>query len=148
MINLRLAWAQAHEIHGTPWEAMCLTKGLDPSSATADDVLGPVSRTGLWDATGNRVLEYRDETDIIETLVEPEVVVYDDPRKFVEEVTEIAGLTRGESRLVYAIVDGAPIPDGKDYTAPLAKRFRTTPAAIRKRWSNAKRKLRDTWAAE
>jgi hypothetical protein len=148
MIHLRLAWVLAHEIHGTPWEEVCLTKGLDPSSATADDVLGPMSTRMTHDG-GKPVLPVDDErvTSIVDEM-EAEPVVDVDPRQFVREVTEIAGLTRQERRVVSAIVDGSPIPDGKQYTGPLARRLGSTPDAVKKTWSRAKRKLRDNWSAE
>jgi len=146
MINLRVAWVLAHEIHGTPWEAVCLKKGLDPSSATADDVLGRM-RDDMWDAAGKRVLTYGDDHVFDELEAEP-VTPIDDSREFMAEVTEVAGLTKQERRVVLAIVDGSPIPDGKNYTGPLAKRLGTTQGAAQRTWSRAKRKLRDNWSAE
>jgi hypothetical protein len=146
MINLRAAWVLAHEIHGTPWEKVCLKKGLNPSSASADDVLGRM-RDDMWDASGKRVLTYGDDHVFDELEAEP-VTPVDDPRKFMAEVTEVAGLTKQERRVVSAIVDGSPIPDGKDYTGPLARRLNTTPNALRVAWNSAKRKLRDNWSAE
>lgn len=148
MINLRVAWALAHEIHGTPWETECLGKGLDPSSATADDVLGPMNVRMTYGG-GKQVLPYDDDR-LAETLEELEAdePVTDDPRRFVTEVTEVAGLTKTEKRVVSAIVDGSPIPDGKDYTGPLSKRLNMSGTLLRKHWSNAKKKLRDNWAAE
>lgn len=149
MINLRLAWALAHEIHGTPWEVVCLAKGLDPSAATADDVLGPMS-TRITHNGGKPVLPLDDDrvSELLAELeAEPETVSQN-PRAFVTEVTEIAGLTKTEKRVVSAIVDGSPIPDGKQYAGTLAKRLNMGTALVWKHWSNAKRKLRDTWAAE
>jgi DNA-binding CsgD family transcriptional regulator len=149
MINLRVAWVLAHEIHGTAWEALCLSKGLDPSSATADDVLGPMS-TRITHSGGKPVLPLDDDrvSDLLAELeAEPEIV-HQGSRAFMAEVTQIAGLTKQESRVALAIVDGSPIPDGKDYTKPLAKRLNTTPKGIRNAWERAKKKLRDTWAAE
>jgi len=146
MINLRVAWVLAHEIHGTPWEGACLKKGLDPSSATADDILGRM-RDDMWDASGKRVLTYGDDHVFDELEAEP-VTPVDDSREFVTEVTEIAGLTKQERRVVSAIVDGSPIPDGKNYTGPLARHLNTTPKGVRNAWERAKRKLRDNWSAE
>jgi len=149
MINLRVAWVLAHEIHGTDWEAACLKKGLDPSSATADDVLGRM-RDDMWDAAGKRVLAYDDDqyAEILEELEAEPVTATQDPKAFVAEVTEIAGLTKLERRVVGAIVDGSPIPDGKNYTEPLARRLNTTPNTLRVTWTKVKKKLRDNWAAE
>lgn len=149
MINLRVAWVLAHEIHGTDWEAACLKKGLDPSSATADDVLGPMS-TRLTYGGGKPVLPFDDDrlAEALEEMEADEPTPDHDPRAFVTEVTEIAGLTKTEKRVVGAIVDGSPIPDGKQYTGPLAKRLNMTPGAAQRAWSRAKKKLRDNWAAE
>lgn len=148
MINLRVAWILAHEIHGTPWESECLRKNLDPASATADDVLGPMNVRMTYGG-GKQVLPYDDDllADVLEEL-EAEEPITIDPRRFVAEVTEIACLTKAEKRVVSAIVDGSPIPDGKQYTGPLAKRLNTTTGAVQRTWSRAKKKLRDTWAAE
>lgn len=147
MINLRVAEVLAHEIHGTEWEATCLRKGLDPSSATADDVLGPLSMRMTYGG-GKPVLPYDDER-LAEALEELEAEpVVPDPRAFVAEVTEIAGLARQERRVVGAIVDGSPIPDGKRYTDTLALRLKMTEKAVREAWRRAKKKLRDNWAAE
>jgi DNA-binding CsgD family transcriptional regulator len=149
MINQRVAEVLAYEIHGTAWEAACLKKGLDPSSATADDVLGPMS-VRLTYGGGKPVLPYDDErlAEVLEEL-EAEPVVPDlDPKAFVAEVTEIAGLTKTERRVVGAIVDGSPIPDGKQYAGILGKRLNMGVALVWKHWSNAKRKLRDNWAAQ
>lgn len=147
MIHLRLAWILAYEILGTRWEAVCLTKGLDPSSATADDVLGPM-RDDIWDGSGKRVL-YLDDDRLGEVLDEMEApATTQDPKAFVVEITQIAGLTRQETRVVRAIVNGSPIPDGKNYTEPLARQLNTTPKGVRNAWSRAKQKLRDNWAAE
>lgn len=149
MINLRVAEVLAHEIHGTAWEAACLSKGLDPAGATADDVLGPMS-TRLTYGGGRPVLPYDDDR-LAEALAEmeaDEVMPDQDPKAFVAEVTEIAGLTKTEKRVVSAIVDGAPIPDGKQYAGVLAKRLNMGVALVWKHWSNAKKKLRDKWAAE
>jgi hypothetical protein len=149
MINLRVAWVLAHEIHGTAWEAECLRKGLDPSSATADDVLGPMS-TRITHSGGKPVLPLDDDrvSDLLAELeAEPEITHQSSPA-FVTEVTEIAGLTKTEKRVVSAIVDGSPIPDGKQYAGTLGKRLNMGTALVWKHWSNAKRKLRDTWAAE
>lgn len=149
MINLRLAEILAHEIHGTGWEAACLGKGLNPSIATADDVLGPM-RGDMWDAGGKRVLGYDDDIfrDLLDELEAEPVLLAQDPKAFVNEVAEITGLTKTEKRVVYAIVDGSPIPDGKDYTGPLAKRLSMNGTLLRKHWSNAKKKIRDNWAAQ
>ena len=149
MINLRVAWVLAHEIHGTEWETACLKKGLDPSSATADDVLGPMS-TRITHGGGKQVLPFDDDrlAEVLEELEADEPIPSHDPRAFVTEVTEIAGLTKTEKRVVNAIVDGSPIPDGKQYTAPLAKRLSMTPGAAQRAWSRAKKKLRDNWVAE
>lgn len=149
MINLRVAEVLAHEIHGTAWEAACLGKGLDPSSATADDVLGPMN-VRLTYGGGKQVLPYDDDrlAGVLEEL-EAEPVVPDlGPKAFVAEVTEVAGLTRQERRVVGAIVDGSPIPDGKRYTEILALRLKISTNAVRLNWSRAKRKLRDNWAAQ
>ena len=149
MINLRVAEVLAHEINGTAWEAACLAKHLDPSSATADDLLGPVT-TRMTYGGGKPVLPYDDArlAEALDELEADDVVPGQDPKTFVTEVTEIAGLTKQERRVVYAIVDGSPIPDGKNYTAPLAKRLNTTPKAVRNAWEKARKKLRDNWAAE
>lgn len=146
MINLRLAWVLAHEIHGTRWEAECLRKGLNPSIATADQVLGRM-HGDMWDAAGKRVLTYGD-TDFFDDLEAEPAVTIEDAREFMGQVTEIAGLTKTQKRVVSAIVDGSPIPDGKQYAGTLAKRLNMGTALVWKHWSNAKRKLRDTWAAE
>jgi hypothetical protein len=149
MINLRVAWVLAHEIRGTGWEAACLNKGLDPASATADDVLGPMSMRMTYGG-GKPVLPYDDDrlASSLEDLEAEEIKVAEDPKAFVAEITEIAGLTKTEKRVVGAIVDGSPIPDGKQYTGPLAKRLSMTPGAAQRTWSRAKKKLRDNWAAE
>lgn len=149
MINLRTAWVLAHEIHGTGWEAACLGKGLDPSSAAADDVLGPMSIRMTYGG-GKPVLPYDDDrlAEVLEELEQDEPIPNTDPKAFVAEVTEIAGLTKTEKRVVGAIVDGSPIPDGKDYTGPLSRRLSMSGTLLRKHWSNAKKKLRDNWAAE
>lgn len=149
MIDLRVAEVLAYEIHGTAWEAACLRKGLDPSEATADDVLGPMSMR-MTHSGGKPVLPYDDArlAEVLADLEAPDPVVNQDPRAFVTEVTEVAGLTRQERRVVSAIVDGSPIPDGKQYTGPLARRLNSTPEAVKKAWSRAKRKLRDNWAAQ
>lgn len=149
MINLRVAWVLAHEIHGTDWEAACLNKGLDPSSATADDVLGPMPVRMTYSG-GKPVLPYDDDrvADALEELEADEPAPDLDPKAFVTEVTEIAGLTKTEKRVVAAIVDGSPIPDGKQYTGPLARRLNMTTGAVQRAWSRAKKKLRDNWAAE
>ena len=148
MINLRVAEVLAHEIHGTAWEAACLRKGLDPSEATADDVLGPMSTRLTYDG-GKPVLPYDDDR-LAEMLADLEAPaqVDQDLKTFMSEVTEVAGLTRQERRVVSAIVDGSPIPDGKQYTGPLARRLNSTPDAVKKAWSRAKKKLRDNWAAQ
>jgi len=149
MINLRVAEVLAHEIHGTAWEAACLAKGLDPSAATADDVIGKM-QADMWDAGGKRVLPYDDDqyAEILAELEADEPAPDLDPKAFVMEVTEVAGLTKTEKRVVGAIVDGSPIPDGKQYTGPLAKRLNMTTDAVKKAWSRAKKKLRDNWASE
>lgn len=149
MINVRVAEVLAREIHGTRWEAACLSKGLDPSAATADDVLGPMSLRMTYGG-GKQVLPYDDErlAAMLEELEADEPVPDQDPRAFVKEITEIAGLTKTEKRVVGAIVDGSPIPDGKQYTGPLARRLNMTTDAVKKAWSRAKKKLRDNWAAE
>lgn len=149
MINLRVAEVLAHEIHGTAWEATCLAKGLDPAGATADDVLGMMSIRMTYGG-GKPVLPYDDDrlAEALEELEADGVVPDQDPRAFVTEVTEIAGLTKTEKRVVGAIVDGSPIPDGKDYTGPLSRRLNMSGTLLRKHWSNAKKKLRDNWAAE
>jgi hypothetical protein len=150
VINLRVAWVLAHEIHGTDWEAACLGKGLDPSSATADDVLGPMS-VRLTYGGGKSVLPFEDDrvAEILEGLeADDQVRQIEDPRVFVTEVTDIAGLTKTEKRVVGAIVDGSPIPDGKQYTGPLARRLSMTTGAVQRAWSRAKKKLRDNWVAE
>lgn len=149
MINLRVAEVLAHEIHGTAWESACLNKGLDPAGATADEVIGKMTGD-MWDANGKRVLPYDDEqyAEILEELEAEPVALFQDPKTFVREVTEVAGLTKQEARVVGAIVDGSPIPDGKNYTGPLARRLNTTPKAVRNAWEKARKKLRDNWAAE
>jgi hypothetical protein len=149
MINLRVAEVLAYEIHGTAWEAACLRKGLNPSEATADDVLGPMSMRMTYDG-GKPVLPYDDDrlAEMLADLEAPDPVLNQDPRAFVAEVTEVAGLTNQERRVVSAIVDGSPIPDGKNYTGPLARRLNTTPKAVRNAWERAKSKLRDNWAAQ
>lgn len=147
MINLRVAWSLAHEIHGTAWEAACLTKGLDPSSASADDVIGPMP-TRMTHGGGNPILPYDDDrlTEILDEMEAKDQPL--DSKAFMAEVADVAGLTRAEKRVVGAIVDGSPIPDGKQYTRTLALRLRATPDAVRKTWSRAKQKLRDNWAAQ
>lgn len=149
MISLRLAWILAHEIHGTGWEGACLTKGLDPSSATADDVLGPFSVRMTYGG-GKPVLPYDDArvAEALDELEADEITTIEDPKAFMDVVSEIAGLTKQERRVTLAIVDGSPIPDGKNYTGPLARRLNTTPKAIRNAWIKAKAKLRQNWAAE
>jgi len=148
MINLRVAEVLAHEIHGTAWEAACLRKGLDPSEATADDVLGPMSTRLTYDG-GKPVLPYDDDR-LAEMLADLEAPaqVDQDLKTFMSEVTEVAGLTRQERRVVSAIVDGSPIPDGKQYAVVLGKRLGMGTALVWKHWSNAKKKLRDNWAAQ
>jgi hypothetical protein len=146
VINLRVAEVLAYEIHGTAWEAACLKKGLDPSEATADDVLGRM-RDDMWDAAGKRVLTFGDDHIFDDLEAEP-VVAIDDPREFMSEVTEVAGLTKQERRVVSAIVDGSPIPDGKQYAVVLSRRLGMGTALVWKHWSNAKKKLRDNWAAQ
>jgi hypothetical protein len=145
MINLRLSWVLAHEIHGTKWEDACLARGLNPSSATADDVLGPMS-TRMTYGGGKQVLPLDD--DLVADLEAEDQPVVQDPRKFMDEVAQIAGLTKTERRVTLAIVDGSPIPDGKQYTGPLSKRLNMGAALVHKHWSNAKKKLRDNWVAE
>lgn len=151
MINLRVAEVLAHEIHGTAWEAACLTKGLDPSTAIADDILGPMPTRMTFDG-GKPVLPYDDDrlSEALADVEAPEPVgpAIQDPKAFVTEVTEIASLTRQERRVVSAIVDGSPIPDGKRYTSTLALRLRMTEKAVREAWRRAKRKLRENWVAE
>jgi hypothetical protein len=149
MIDLRVAEVLAYEIHGTAWEAACLRKGLNPSEATADDVLGPMSMRMTYNG-GKPVLPYDDDrlAEMLADLEALDPVVDQDPRAFVAEVTEIAGLTKQERRVVSAIVDGSPIPDGKNYTGPLARRLNTTATAVTTAWAKAKRKLRDNWAAQ
>lgn len=144
IVTARLAETLAYEILGTEWEEACLGKSLNPSSASADDLLGRF-HSDLWDADGSRVLPLDEE--LIENL-EARTSPYQDARAFVTEVTEVARLTRSERRVVYAIVDGAPIPDGKRYTNILALRLNLTPESARKTWSRAKAKLRETWVAE
>lgn len=149
MINLRVAWALAHEIHGTEWEALALKKGLDPSSATADEMIGPMP-TRMTYGGGTPVLPYDDDrlSEALEDLESENQVHHQDSRAFLAEVAEIASLTKQEKRVTFAIVDGSPIPDGKNYTGPLAKRLNTTPKAVRNAWEKAKKKLRDNWVAE
>jgi hypothetical protein len=144
VITQRIAHVLGLEINGTAWETVCLAKGLDPASATAEDILGPFPTRMTHDG-GKRVLWY--DAELLADLVEVEPSPRADAKQFVREVAEIARLTRLESRLVHAIVDGSPIPDGKNYTGPLARRFRTSTDAIKKTWSRAKKKLRDNWAA-
>lgn len=149
MTTPRVAEVLAYEILGTRWEYECLKRGLNPSVATADDLLGHMSLRMTYDG-GKLILPLEDER-LIEALEELEaepVIVVQDPKAFVAEVTEVAGLTKTERRVVYAIVDGSPIPDGKQYTGPLARRLNMTQAAIWMAWSRAKKKLRDNWAAE
>lgn len=149
MINLRVAEVLAHEIRGTAWEAACLANGFDPAAATADDILGPMTLRMTYGG-GKAVLPFDDErlALVLEEMEAEESVPDQDPKAFVAEVTEVAGLTKTEKRVVGAIVDGSPIPDGKDYTGPLSKRLNMSGALLRKHWSNAKKKLRDNWAAE
>lgn len=150
MINLRVAEVLAHEVNGTAWEAACLRKGLDPLDATADDILGPMSVRMTYGG-GKPVLPFDDDrlADALAELEAPEPgVFHQEPKAFVAEVTEIAGLTKTEKRVVGAIVDGSPIPDGKQYAGVLAKRLGMGSALVWKHWSNAKKKLRDNWAAE
>lgn len=149
MINLRVAEVLAHEINGTAWEAACLAKELDPAGATADDVLGPMSLRMTYGG-GKQVLPYDDERValLLEELEADEPAPNQDPKAFVTEITEIAGLTKTEKRVVAAIVDGSPIPDGKQYTGPLTRRLNMTTDSVKKAWSRAKRKLRDNWAAQ
>jgi hypothetical protein len=150
MITLRVAEVLAHEVNGTAWEAACLRKGKDPLDATADDILGPMATRMTYDG-GKPVLPYDDDrlADALADLEAPEPVTFvQEPKAFVTEVTEIAGLTRQEKRVVAAIVDGSPIPDGKRYTEVLALRLKMTTNAVRLNWSRAKKKLRDNWAAE
>lgn len=149
MIHLRMALVLAYEIHGTGWESECLRLDLDPSSATADDVLGPMP-TRMTYGGGKPIMPYDDErlTEMLEELEAEPVLLAQDPKTFVNEVAEIVGLTKTEKRVVYAIVDGSPIPDGKDYTGPLSKRLNMNGTLLRKHWSNAKKKLRDNWAAQ
>lgn len=150
MITLRVAEVLAHEVHGTAWEAACLRKGKDPLDATADDVLGPMPTRMTYDG-GKPVLPYDDDrlADALAELEAPEPETFhQEPKAFVAEVTEIAGLTKTEKKVVGAIVDGSPIPDGKDYTGPLSRRLGMSGTLLRKHWSNAKKKLRDNWVAE
>lgn len=149
MINLRVAWALAHEIQGTAWEAICLKKGLDPSSATADDVIGPMP-TRMTYGGGKPVLPYDDErlAEALEDLEAEDQAYHQDPKAFVSEVADVAGLTKTERRVVGAIVDGSPLPDGKQYAGILGKRLNMGVALVWKHWSNAKKKLRDNWVAE
>lgn len=149
MITLRVAEVLAYEILGTRWEAACLGKGLDPSAATADDILGPMS-TRMTYGGGKPVLPYDDDrlADALEDLEADEPTPDTDPATFVAEVTEIAGLTKTERRVVGAIVDGSPIPDGKQYAGILGKRLGMGNALVWKHWSNAKKKLRDNWVAD
>lgn len=146
MITQRIAHLLGLEINGTAWERVCLDKGLDPASATAEDILGPFPVRMTHDG-GQRILAY--DTELLAEIaeLEPAPTSRQNAKAFVREVAEIAELTRLESRLVHAIVDGSPIPDGKNYTGPLARRFRTSTDAIKKTWSRAKKKLRDNWAA-
>lgn len=149
MITLRVAQVLAYEVNGTAWEAACLRKGKDPLDATADDILGYMPER-MERMGGKLMLPFDDErmAPEIEEMEEAPTVFYQDPKAFVAEVTEIAGLTKTEKRVVGAIVDGSPIPDGKDYTGPLSKRLGMSGPLLRKHWSNAKKKLRDNWAAE
>lgn len=149
MITLRIAQILGFEIHGTPWERACLAEGLNPSTATADDLLGPMPVRMTHDG-GKQVLSFDDEAYIeaLEELIPEEAALYHmDPVDFTREVTEIAGLTRQESKIVGAIVDGSPVPDGKNYSQPLAIRLRTTPLAVRDAWRRAKTKLKNEWVA-
>lgn len=150
MITLRVAEVLAHEINGTAWEAACLRKGKDPLDATADDILGPMSVRMTYGG-GKPVLPFDDDrlADTLAELEAPEPEVFiQEPKAFVAEVTEIAGLSRQEKRVVSAIVDGSPIPDGKKYAGILATRLKMSENAVRLNWSRAKKKLRDNWAAE
>ena len=149
MITLRLAQVLAYEILGTRWESECLKRGLNPSEAAADDLFGPMSLR-MTHGGGKLVLPLDDDrvSEALDELESEPATVTQDSRAFVKEVAQISGLTRAESSVVYAIVDGSPIPDGKQYTGPLARRLNKTPAAIWMSWSRAKKKLRDTWAAE
>lgn len=149
MITVRIAHILGLEINGTPWERACLAKGKDPLDATADDIIGPM-RGDMWDAAGKRVLSFDDEAymEVMEELIPEDATSYHmDPVDFTREVADIATLTKQEAKIVGAIVDGSPIPDGKNYTGPLTQRLRTTPAAIWKAWSRAKTKLKNEWVA-
>lgn len=143
MTPLHEAWRQAWAVHGTAWEAECLERGLDPSQATADQVLGYMS-VRMWDSDGKQVHTLSDPSMRDQETSEDRP---QDLREFVSEVSEIAGLSRQERRVVSAIIDGSPIPDGKRYATVLARRFRTTPAAIRQAWGRAKSKIKENWAA-
>jgi hypothetical protein len=147
MLTQRVAAVLAYEIHGTGFEAACLARGLNPGCATADDLLGPMM-DGPGKLGGKVILPFDDDRmqQLLIDLEAPTTPYYEDPKTFVAEVTEIASLTKTESRVVRAIVDGSPIPDGKAYTAPLARRLNTTTAAVQKAWSRAKTKLRLNWA--
>lgn len=134
----RLAWA----VLGTAWESRCLATGLDPFQASADDILGPMS-TRIRDNQSTRVLHLGDVPEGAEQLQDkPEST-----REFMAMVALVAGLTRQERRVTQAIVEGSPIPDGKNYSEPIAKRLRTTPTAIRNAWARAKKKLQESWTA-
>lgn len=147
MITQRVAEVLAYEIHGTAWERHCQARGLNPAMATADDLLGPCIE-GSGRMGGKVVLPFDDDRmqEFLVDLEEATPVYHQDPKAFVTEVTEIAGLTKTEARVVRAIVDGSPIPDGKAYTALLSRRLSTTAQAVQRAWSRAKTKLRENWA--
>lgn len=134
--------------YGRLWELECSSKGLDPLTATADDVLGAYTRFAMWDADGRLILSAtnrigEDSCWSADTGLTGEYYSVED---FMDGVQDVAGLTQDERMLVESIVDGGPIPGTGQYTITYARRFKRSPATIRKIWQRAKRKLLDRWA--
>lgn len=149
MTPFRVAEILAWELNGTRWERECLARGKDPLAASADDIIGPMPIRMTYDG-GKRVLSFEEEwmSDHENEPSPDEIVVEQTPRELVADLREIAGLTKQEAAVTLAIVDGSPIPDGKYYTAPLARRLKTTSKALREAWRRAKTKLLDHWVAD
>jgi DNA-binding CsgD family transcriptional regulator len=142
-----------------PWFWECVDRGHHPRECEADDVLGPMDDRIRYTGPEGRTMRVLLRAELNVNNEEGETVneydlaqsLYGDSapdEAIVAEATVIAVLallTPTEAAIAGAIMDGSGSDHG--YSERIAERLGTTPQAVRKAWSRAKRKLRKDWAA-